>query len=226
MCQMSVGGTLRGEPGFHWRHRWCHICIKRSHEAAIKNRAAGGEANMGGSACPRFFLLHLRCTDTVFKHIYLSSKAAADVRHGLPAVDDCCSPHGTCWWKTCTTSAPSERWPHLHRLWNASQLERGWTKTSQVFSSEQMVALWHLQRWNYSEWKVRRWSSPSRCSAECCRYGKSPPPRQSTPFLRAMGASLQPMRTRSASCRTTSSCGSFQWRLQTPGNTPVPTGAL
>lgn len=51
---------------------------------------------MGGGACQRFFLLHLCCTDTVFKHIYLSSKAAADVRHGLPAVDVCCSPHGTC----------------------------------------------------------------------------------------------------------------------------------
>lgn len=55
--QPSVGGGLWGEPGFHWRHGWCHICIEALHEAAIKKRVSGGKGNTAGSSCPKFFLL-------------------------------------------------------------------------------------------------------------------------------------------------------------------------
>lgn len=191
------------------------------HWAAIKKRVAGGKKPILVEALAQS---SSSCGDAVFKRIYSSSKAAADVHHGLEAGAVGCSPHGRCWWETYPASAPSQRW--APRLREAQQPGARTDSTSPVFSSQQTAALWRLRRWSCSEWRARRSSSPSRCSAECCRYAKSPPPGQTTPFRRAMGAGPRPMGTRSASCRATSSCGSFQWRLQTPGNTPVPTGTF
>lgn len=163
--------------------------------------------------------------DAVYKRIYSSSKAAADVHHGLEAGAVGCSPHGRCWWETSPASAPSQRWAPQLRGGPAAWSRDGFNKSS-LFSSQQTAASWRLRRWSCSGWRARRSSSPSRCSAECCRYAKSPPPGQTSPFPRATGASLRPAGTRSASCRATSSCGSCQWRLQTLGSTPVPTGTL
>lgn len=54
----------------------------------------------------------------------------------------------------------------------------------------QMAATWCLQRWRYSEWRVKQSSSPSQYSLECLKYATSLPQQPSTSSPRTMGQTV------------------------------------
>lgn len=148
--------------------------------------------------------------------------------HGPLGTNLCCSHHPICLWKTSITSSAYERWARhtsfffftaMYPLSICVEELSFW-----VLCPLQTAATWCPQRWRYSEWRVKQSSSPSQFSWECLKYATSPPQQRSTSSPRTTGQTVWAIRARGESSRATNSCGSFQLRLRTLGNTSAPTG--
>lgn len=157
---------------------------------------------------------------------HCSNRRAADFRftvdnqHGLLVTAVCCTLHWIRAWKTSTTSSSNERYVRFLKMWGTLYEEQMYTVTT---VSQQMAAMWHLQRWKYSVWRGRQWSSPFRCLQECCRCEILSPQKQSSSSPKTTEQRLW-LRVGGGSSRAINSCGCFQLTLQIQGNIAALTG--